>query len=258
MEKTRNMIRKTTEDWFSLFAKNYEWALGILGDRTIDTAVDTFGVDSSTIRAMPTGNDAHPPSGIFSDWARDQDSNLGIQSGGSGYSLSQDQTAVEVRERLAKDFVKWHEELAESLRVHWANRMKKVPATTRTNTKNQPYLRKQYKELTVAHKYKLVDLYVRSLRLRVPENSAAHQAVLANANIPLDKKSIAVINAFLGKKKTKTTMGDIKSDKQYDEYQNYAKDICKQIGAPNGVPASKLVFDTFAWHHPDAQVLYTE
>ncbi|CAN0622930.1 conserved protein of unknown function [Burkholderia multivorans] len=244
------------EKWLSLFKDNYEIAEKFLVDPKIDTAVKTFGVDTSTIRAMPSGNDdISPLYDIFCEWAKTQDCSLGIESTGDTNTPRVEGASISV-DALTQDFNNWHHGLAESLSKYWSDKMQDVEAGTRINKDNEEYQRKQTKELNTAHKYKLVDLYVRGLRLRVPHNSSIYNAVLENANIPLDKKSIAVIEAFLGNPPRKTTMGDIKDEETYRMYQDHAKDICEQVRLTSGKPASKLVLDAFAWHNPEAQKLY--
>ncbi|WP_027779915.1 hypothetical protein [Paraburkholderia caledonica] len=240
------------QSWLSCLERNYDVASQVLMNRDIDTALHSYGVDASTIRAMPTGSDAVRPMSIFSEWAREQDSALGIATNGGGYTLSPTSTA----KGLITDFASWHKQLASSMAAHWASRMKNVTAQERKNANGETYVRKQYKTLGVAHKYKLVDLYVRSLRLRVPHDSEVGRAIMQHANIPLDKKSIAVIEAILQMPKRSTTMGDIKTEQQYQHYQKLAEDICQQIQLPSDAQPSKLVFDTFAWHHPKAQAEY--
>lgn len=244
---------KIDADWLRRLESNYKVAHAVLMDRKLDTALHTFGVDTSTIRAMPTGSEAVGPMSIFCEWAREQDQTLGLVSAG-GPDASATMASVKP---MVDDFRGWHEKLAASLDSHWELRMQDVTAEQRTNKKCITYVRKQYKKLVPAHKYKLVDLYVRSLRLRLPENSAAFNAVMSSANIPLDKKSIAVIEAFLGKPPRKTTMGDIKSEEGYHEFQGYAHEICQQLGSSSDFVRSKLIFDTFAWWHPAAQALYS-
>lgn len=237
-------------DWLKCFERNYTVAHKALMDRQYDTAVETYGVDVSTIRAMPTGSDTVRPLSMFSDWAREQDKALGLVSG--------DAHQAPATTTIVTDFPGWHSALATSLADYWKERMTDVKPKTRTNKKGETYTRKQYSELVVAHKYKLVDLYVRGLRLRLPKDSDAFRSVMSSANIPLDQKSIAVIEAFLGKAPRSTTMGDIKSEEDYSEYQDYAHRICGQLSASVAEPPSKLIFDTFAWWHPHAQKLYTK
>lgn len=241
-----------SRSWLSCLESNYDVASQILMNRDFDTALRSYGVDASTIRAIPTGSDDVRPMSIFREWACAQDSALGIAEHGNGHTFSPTSTA----KSLVTDFSGWHKQLASSIAAHWANRMKNVTAQERKNADGQTYVRKQYKTLGVAHKYKLVDLYVRGLRLRVPQDSEVGSAIMQHANIPLDKKSIAVIEAFLQMAKRSTTMGDIKSEQQYQHYQELARNICQQLQLPSGTHPSKLVFDTFAWHHPKAQAEY--
>jgi hypothetical protein len=245
-------MRALKEEWLSCLARNYKAAWQVLNNKSLDKAAARFGVDSTTIRAMPTGNDRVTPSSIFSSWAKSADEKLGITGTTGNCTFRPTETSGALIER----FESWHAQIAEDLAERWEVTMKDVQPGTRINAAGDSYERAQCKTLSTAHKFKLVDLYVRSLRFRFPENSQAHAAVIQQGHIPLDKKSIAVIEAFRGGAPRKTTMGYITSDGMYQDYQGYASQIALEVTVPDCMKRSKLVLDTFCWHHPKAQGLY--
>lgn len=180
-----------------------------------------FGVDSSTVRALSTGATGDSgPLAIYEDWAAEQLGNL-VQDKESWKQLL-----------TFHGFEHWHATLTSSLVAHWQT--------------------KSGKELSIAHRYKLVDLFTRWIRVRAPAGSVLREAILRCAHIPLDKKSIATISAMFSDIALSPTfsMGLVRSEKGYRTYQRLARIIAEEVGG------SPVLLDVFAWNSEDAKKLY--
>ena len=166
-----------------------------------------LGITGSTFRAYR--NCGGSPSATFRSWAT-----------GEAYALI-NRRAVQNR----KDFLKLHGELASSLSAHWS----------RTGLRN----------LTVAEKYKIVDLFVKAVAFTSAHPSEKEREALYHyGNIPLDKFSlIAIDSLFYGIVVNPTpSMGHIRDEQTYGFLQDQIYRLTQATNIPN------LVFDHYAWN----------
>ncbi|WP_165087408.1 hypothetical protein [Caballeronia sp. SBC2] len=222
--------------------------LSPLGEKTL------HGVDASTARGMTLGGDGKDegPLKAFEDWAVEELRLLGLD--GSGVTDNH-RRLWESMNRSQADFDEWHAAAAERLRAHW-KRCWLTVQTARDQNGRDP--RKSATRADgsprIAHKYKLVDLFVRRLRITAPRGSALAQAVRQFGHIPLDRKSLALIGATVGHivYGPSSSMGDVRTELAYRTYQRLTRAICQAIG-PEATP---ILFDFFVWNAPAAQKVY--
>jgi len=119
----------------------------------------TYGVGANTFRAF--AGYQHKPSVQYRTWARNQSKSL------SGEALLKATSSQE-------DFDAWHQKLAQSLQRTWQ--------------------KTQSKPLSVAHKYKLVDLYVKWLTRHAFTSPSVNDGLLNHAHCALDSRILNTIN----------------------------------------------------------------
>jgi len=226
--------------WVARYTQYQEAARQIWENKRMETT--QFGVEQSTLRSISTGLDGpqHGPLSVYNEWAATQ---IGL--------LSKDRSRwPQLLEREA--FELWHAELTQSLCAHWRARSLHI-ATLRSQSTGQP-VEPVNADLSIAHRYKLVDLFVRWLRMKSEQAPVLAQACLANGHIPLDRKSLHVLSETFGGLGLRGpfSMGDVHTQGAYEFYQVLARAVCAQAGG------SPLLFDVFAWNHPDAQALYAK
>lgn len=213
-----------------------------------ELAGDTYGVDPTTIRAIslvkqpptPKGEerDTGGPLKVFTTWAGKQEKKI-LEDVARHRSFIANKSMNDLRDELAASLCKWW---AEKSHAHAAK-------LTQAGVPNVVPL-----ELSVAHRYKMVNLFIRYLR--IPATRGKHEllldAVTRYAEIPLDKKSITVLQiAFGGEAPSKGfSMGHIKAEPLYDHYQKLARLFCAKAGG------SPMLLDVFAWHNEEAHGLY--
>ncbi|MBC8737257.1 hypothetical protein F6X40_10600 [Paraburkholderia sp. UCT31] len=252
--------------WVDRFAaylpQAHEWWNNPLNETT------DYGVDPTTIRAMGTGSKEGDPTwgplAAFNAWAKHQVAELDLSSPATAAHASAKWKRFDIE--TFDDFETWHRNLAESLDGHWRDWLEKTRAASLhpdTGWQERARACNADGSLCVAHKYKLVDLFVRFLRLLAPAGTSFGAALVRHAHIPLDMKSIAVISATVGNLSVGggTSMGDIKTELAYQTYQRLARVICDVVAARSdnrSVAVSPIIFDVFAWHNRDAQALYTD
>jgi hypothetical protein len=199
-----------------------------------------FGVEQSTVRSIPTGLDGpkHGPLAVYNEWAGKQLTLL---------SKSRERWGA-LHQRA--EFERWHAELTESLCRHWKQRTEEV-AAERTKEEGTP-VEPVNSELSIAHRYKLVDLFVRWLRMKGEQAPELAAACVANGHVPLDRKSLHVLSETFGGigLRGPFSMGHVHTQGAYEFYQALARAVCAEAGG------SPLLFDVFAWNHPEAQALY--
>jgi hypothetical protein len=199
-----------------------------------------FGVEQSTLRTIPTGLDGpkHGPLCVYNEWAGQQLTKL---------SKTRERWVL-LQQR--DEFERWHAELTQSLCDHWRRRTHEV-AEHRSREEGKQ-VDPVNAELSLAHRYKLVDLFVRWLRMKDGHAPELAAACLANGHIPLDRKSLHVLSETFGGigLRGPFSMGDVHTEVAYQFYQALARGVCEEAG---GTP---LLFDVFSWNHPDAQELY--
>lgn len=189
-----------------------------------------FGVERSTIRAISNGGSGSGgPLQCFNDWA-----------GNAAFRIRKD-AAQGVVPQSRDEFDALHSKLTTSLCSHW-------DAKAPTNP------------LSIAHRYKLVDLFVRWVAIKGwqpvngPQGEALRVACRNFGHIPLDRKSLHILSETFGGigLSGPFSMGNIHTQQAYDFYQDLARCVVSQAGG------SALLFDTFCWHHPDCQAVYNK
>lgn len=202
----------------------------------------SLGLDNTTVRAMSTGirGAEHGPIALYEAWAIVQFAKIANDA-----RLHQSLATQE-------GFDVWHAALAESLVAHWRARVTENNARLREHEGDEHIPANP--DLSIAHRYKMVDLFVKFLRVRGAGHPELARHCYAFGHIPLDRKSLAVISAafsgmLVGAGDT-FSMGDIVSEQMYRTCQRLARAICQEAG---GTP---LLLDVFAWHAPFAQRLY--
>ncbi|NTX20256.1 hypothetical protein [Burkholderia cepacia] len=206
---------------------------------TTEKETSTLGLDGSTARAMRTGfRGEHGPVEIYNTWAREQ--------------LRHATECPELVAGLAtrEGFEQWHRNLTSTLVTHWRNRV------TTNNAKLESDEGDEFipvnPELSIAHRYKMVDLFVRYLRVKRTEHPDLARYCLEFGHIPLDRKSLAVISAaFSGISVGKNfSMGNVATESMYRTQQRLARAICERAG---GTP---LLLDVFSLKSKFADALY--
>lgn len=202
-----------------------------------------MGLDHTTGRALSTGERGRRgPIAIYEAWAAVQ--------------LARVTSDEELQASLAtrEGFERWHADLAASLVAHWR------VSVTENNVRLQRIEGDDFipvnPDLSVAHRYKMVDLFVRYLRVKANTHPQLARGCYEFGHIPLDRKSLAVISAAFGGLLVGAgdtfSMGDIVSEQMYRTCQRLASAICHEAG---GTP---LLLDVFALLTPFAQQLYAD
>lgn len=203
-----------------------------------------LGLDHTSARAMGTGipGAEHGPIALYEAWAAVEFAKIADDA-----RLLQ---AISTQE----GFDAWHDALAESLDAHWRARVTENNARLREHEGDEHIPANP--DLCVAHQYKMVDLFVKFLRVRGAQHPELARHCYEFGHIPLDLKSLAVLSAAFGGilvgAGNKFRMGDIVSKQMYRTCQRLARAICQEAG---GTP---LLLDVFAWHAPFAQRLYAK
>lgn len=215
-----------------------------------------YGVESSTTRGMSLGGaegaEEEGPLAAFEAWAEQEFVRLGLDGAGT---KDEHRALWAEMNKSQSSFDAWHAGAVKRLCEHWKQRWLKIEAA-RLACGGEP--RKAMTEADgsprIAHKYKLVDLFVRRLRITAPRNSDLAQAVRNYGHIPLDRKSLALIGATVGHiiYGPSSSMGDIRTEQAYRTYQRLARVICSAIGGE----ATPILFDFFVWNSPLAKEVY--
>lgn len=200
-----------------------------------------LGLDQTTARAISTGiRGKHGPIAIYETWAT-----LQLVRVTSDSAL---QASLATRE----GFEGWHADLSKSLVTHWHTLVAENSDRLRLD-EGEDFVPANH-ELSIAHRYKMVDLFVKYLRVKAETYPELAKCCYEFGHIPLDRKSLAVISAaFSGIGMSQDfSMGDVASETIYQTAQRLALAICAEAG---GTP---LLLDVFAWHTPYAQRLYAK
>lgn len=207
--------------WVAMYRGYLPTAQALWGDHSLETS--QFGVESSTTRGIPTGSrGANGPQELYRGWARPQ------------LAAMLSDTTLAARLDTQEAFDAWHADLAASLAAHWyAGTAGTIP-------------------LSIAHRFKLLDLFVRWLRVQAPVAPSLAAICERFGHIPLDRKSLHILSeTFSGIGLAGPfSMGDVHTEAAYRFYQLLAREVCAVAG---GTP---LLFDVFCWNHPDAHALY--
>ncbi|KWA84147.1 hypothetical protein WL29_22550 [Burkholderia ubonensis] len=198
-----------------------------------------MGLDRTTARALDTGfQGARGPVAVYEAWAALQILRV-TESPALVKSLS-----------TREGFEAWHRDLTQSLAEYWRAKI------TEHNTLLQQVEGVEFfpvnPELNIAHRYKLVDLFVRYLRVKAATHPELAQHCREFGHIPLDRRSLAVISAIFSGIAVgqEFRMGNIVSEAMYRTYQRLALAIVELAG---GTP---LLLDVFALESPVAKKLY--
>lgn len=205
--------------WLARYQSYLPTARALWDDHRLETS--EYGVESSTTRGIPTGSRGeNGPQALYRAWAKSQLEHMLADS------------ALPARLDSQEVFDAWHAGLAASLAAYWKTC--------------------SGRELSTAHRYKLLDLFVRWLRVGAKASPALVVACERYGHIPLDRKSLHVLSETFGGigLAGPFSMGDVHTEGAYRFYQALARTACRQGGG------SPLLFDVFCWNHPDAHALY--
>jgi hypothetical protein len=210
------------------------------GNPSLETS--KLGLDSTSARAMGTGirGSERGPIALYEAWAKEVFAKIAAD------------TQLQLSLGTQEGFDAWHATLAESLVAHWRARVTENNARLREHEGDEHVPANP--DLSIAHRYKMVDLFVKYLRVRAADYPELARCCYEFGHIPLDLKSLAVLSAaFSGAlvgAGDKFRMGHIVSEQMYRTCQRLARVICMEAGG------SPLLLDVFAWHAPAAQQLY--
>jgi hypothetical protein len=167
-----------------------------------------FGVSGNTFRAYVRWPE--PPSIVYREWAQGICTELNIET-------------LEQKLGTADGFNVWHTALAGSLQEHWVHR--------------------QGRELSFAHTYKLIDLFIKWLSMRDFKSLQFSQCLVSYANCALDSQTLSKLNECLSMALplSKPSMGDIHSMRTYEFCQALIEAFASHYGG------TRLLFDYFAW-----------
>ena len=216
-----SLLAFLSDNWVALYRDYLPTAQALWGNHALETS--QFGVESSTTRGIPTGSrGANGPQELYRAWARPQ------------LAAMLADTALPSRLDTQEAFDAWHAGLAASLAAHWdAGTAGAMP-------------------LSIAHRFKLLDLFVRWMRIQAPVAPALAARCEQFGHIPLDRKSLHILSETFGGigLAGPFSMGDVHTEAAYRFYQMLAREACAVAG---GTP---LLFDVFCWNHPAAHALY--
>lgn len=183
-----------------------------------------FGVGSNTLRAF--GNYGLKPGEAYREWAARQCETI----------FGRDKEALgTLRKSLTSQqkFEEWHALIAKSLQIAWKHKQKKKGIDKAGG-------------ISIAHKYKLVDLFLKWLsRHDFGDNGAFARLLERYAHCALDKYTLEKINACLGGALPlkNPTMGHVHTENTYLYCQELIREYCRLT--KDGTP---LLFDFFAWN----------
>jgi len=168
----------------------------------------SYGVAGNTFRAYRGCNT--PPSQLYREWAEPICNELPI-------------SVLEKQLHTRKGFLEWHTFLAENLQEHWRER--------------------ENRQLSVAHKYKLVDLFIKWLSSHDFDSPVLSECLVSHANCALDSQTLNKLNECLSfaLPLSNPSMGDIQSETTYRFCQELIEQFATRFGG------SRLLFDYFAW-----------
>lgn len=179
-----------------------------IGVRNFATRGEDYGVSGNTLRAYR--GYVHTPSRLYRTWAKATTEGLSFED-------------LEEKVNTRDGYLKWHASMAESLIGHW-----------------QKY---ESKPLPIAHKYKLVDLYVKWLSCYDVGQPGFLHNLVAHANCALDSQTLKKLNECYSYALplSKPSMGLIQSEAAYSFCQDLIGFFASECGG------SRLMFDFFAW-----------
>lgn len=190
------------------FANGLPELMNQIGKISFINRDSSYGVAGNTFRAY-RGYEARP-SQLYQEWA---------ESICNEFSIPMLKKQLRTRE----GFLVWHTYLAESLQQQW--------------------IRREGLSLSVAHKYKLVDLFIKWLSGHDLGSSVLSKYLVTHANCALDSQSLSKLNECLSfaLPLSNPSMGDIQSEATYQFCQELIERFSTHFGG------SPLLFDYFAW-----------
>lgn len=179
-----------------------------VGVKSLQRHDSTYGVGGNTFRALRKLPER--PSVVYRGWAESVFDRLAT---GEMHRSLRDQAS----------FDQWHYKFAESLNSYWQQHQ------------GQP--------LSVAHRYKFVDLYLKWVSELSLPNRADNEALISYGHCALDSQTLCALNSHLsGALPFKTiAMGDVHSETTYKFCQELCRTYCSIVG---GTP---LLFDYYVW-----------
>lgn len=179
-----------------------------LGQENLSSMTDDFGVGGSTFRAY-VGYEL-PPSLIYKGWAKKKTNHI--------------QKTLPINKTSSEEcFIAWHEKLYRSLCRYWS--------------------KKQGTSLSLAHGYKLVDLYIKWLSRYAFHEKQFVINLNKYANCAIDSQILIKIDICYSSCLPihKPSMGHVKNKNTYDYCQQLISNFCEDA------IATKLEFDYWAW-----------
>jgi hypothetical protein len=175
-----------------------------------------FDVTSSTYRVF--GNTKQKPSIVFKTWAFNTIGNTGLFAVIETNEFFIDILTINDK----KSFNEFHKKYSNTLSDFW--------------------MKEQKEALELTYKYKLFDLFLKSLSICDFNNENINKKLLKYCNIPLDSITLNGLDKITdGKLKLAgKSMGFVKTEETYNELQNIVLDICERT---NNHP---LYFDFFS------------
>ncbi|MBZ2162458.1 hypothetical protein [Alteromonas stellipolaris] len=179
-----------------------------LGLENLSAMPDNFGVGGNTFRAYV--GYVLPPSSVYRNWAKKQTNSI--------------QKKLPVNETSSEEcFINWHEKLYRFLCRYW--------------------LKQQGDSLSLAHGYKLVDLYIKWLSRYEFEDKQFVINLNKYANCAIDSQVLIKINICYSSCLPihNPSMGHVKNKNTYDYCQQLISNFCDEA------MATRLEFDYWAW-----------
>ena len=192
----------------SQFSKSLKKTRAILGKANISEMPSSYGIEGNTFRAYRGWK--YSPSKCYREWVEENTQRI-IKS----------QPTQSISNEV--NFGKWHKNLYNSLNKHWK--------------------KKQGKALSLAHCYKLIDLYIKWLSQFDFEDKKFVENLNKYASCALDSQTIERINQCYGQclPINNPRMGDVINQNTYNYCQEIINEFCKSGGG------TKLEFDYWAW-----------
>ncbi|MEI6334079.1 MAG: hypothetical protein WCS87_05930 [Methylococcaceae bacterium] len=179
-----------------------------IGREIWSNEIKQFGIAGNTFRAF-TGWD-NRPSDLYHTWAEKQCKTL-------------DPATLAMSVNSEEQFEEWHASLCKSLQKHWK--------------KNEG------KELSIAHQYKVIDLYIKWLSQFNFGLPAISSGFLSYSHCAIDSQILLTLNDCLSGALPlgKPSMGHVKCEATYQFCQGLISSFSSHCGG------TSLLFDYYAW-----------
>lgn len=183
----------------------------IMGQEKWESNDGSYGARGNTFRAYGVYVEGeNTPSAIFRRWARRKTPQV----------LRTDPQLISSQD----EFDLWHKKLGKSLQSYWQRE-------------------ESGKELSTAHKYKLVDLYIKWLTKHSLPEPSLNEMLIRFGHCALDLQSIRMINDHLSEilPIPSPSMGNVISENSYNFLQEIIREYCNIAGG------TSLIFDYYAY-----------